>query len=162
MACRAATGLSPTELAAERGVLGPSTVAVHATHVTAGDVALLGQTRDAVCLCPTTERDLGDGVGPAAALRDAGCPLRLGTDSHAVVDLFEEARAVELDERLVVAAAWHPLAGRPRWRRRPVARPCAPVHRPTCASSTSTASGSPASTRTSRCRWSSPPHRRPT
>jgi formiminoglutamate deiminase len=101
VACRAATGRSPAELADEHGVLGPSTVAVHATHVTAGDAALLGRSGTAVCLCPTTERDLGDGVGPAAALRDAGCPIRLGTDSHAVVDLFEEARAVELDERLV-------------------------------------------------------------
>jgi formiminoglutamate deiminase len=101
VACRSATGLSPTELAAERGVLGPSTIAVHAIHVTARDVGLLGEHGTTVCLCPTTERDLADGVGPAAALRDAGCPIRLGTDSHAVVDLFEEARAVELDERLV-------------------------------------------------------------
>ena len=53
-----------------------------------------------MCLCPTTERDLADGIGPARALRDAGSPLALGTDSHAVIDLFEEARAVELDERL--------------------------------------------------------------
>jgi len=54
-----------------------------------------------VCLCPTTERDLADGVGPAAALEAAGCPLSLGSDSHAAIDLFEEARAVELDQRLV-------------------------------------------------------------
>jgi cytosine/adenosine deaminase-related metal-dependent hydrolase len=54
-----------------------------------------------VCLCPTTERDLADGVGPARRLADAGSPLCLGSDSHAVIDLFEEARAVELDERLV-------------------------------------------------------------
>jgi cytosine/adenosine deaminase-related metal-dependent hydrolase len=57
-----------------------------------------------VCLCPTTERDLADGIGPARLLRDAGAPLSLGTDSHAVVDLFEEARAVEVDERLALAS----------------------------------------------------------
>ena len=51
-------------------------------------------------MCPTTERDLADGIGPARALADAGSPLALGSDSHAVIDLFEEARAVELDERL--------------------------------------------------------------
>jgi cytosine/adenosine deaminase-related metal-dependent hydrolase len=51
-----------------------------------------------VCFCPTTERDLGDGIGPAPALIDG--PFSLGSDSHAVIDMFEEARAVELDERL--------------------------------------------------------------
>ncbi|MEY2450737.1 MAG: hypothetical protein QOD92_311 [Acidimicrobiaceae bacterium] len=100
-ACVAATGRTPTQLAYECGVLGQSTTAVHCTHVTADDITLLGTTGTSVCLCPTTERDLGDGVGPAAALADAGCVLRVGTDSHAVVDLFEEARAIELDERLV-------------------------------------------------------------
>ena len=51
-------------------------------------------------MCPTTERDLADGIGPAARWPPAGCPMTLGSDSHAVIDLFEEARAVELDERL--------------------------------------------------------------
>jgi cytosine/adenosine deaminase-related metal-dependent hydrolase len=74
---------------------------VHATILTAADIGLLGSSATAVCLCPTTERDLADGVGPAAALAAAGCRLALGSDSHAVIDLFEEARAVELDERLV-------------------------------------------------------------
>jgi cytosine/adenosine deaminase-related metal-dependent hydrolase len=87
-------------LAHDHGVLGPSTTAVHCTHVTPDDIALLGSTGTTVCLCPTTERDLADGIGPARALAQAGCPLRVGTDSHAVVDLFEEARAIELDERL--------------------------------------------------------------
>ena len=59
-----------------------------------------GRAGTGVCLCPTTEPDLGDGVGPAGRLAAAGCPLSLGTDSHAVVDLFEEARLVELHERL--------------------------------------------------------------
>lgn len=99
-ACLAATGRTPAELADDCGVLGPSTTAVHATHVTPGDVALLGATGTAACLCPTTERDLADGIGPASELAAAGSPLCLGSDSHAVVDLFEEARAVELDERL--------------------------------------------------------------
>ena len=98
--CVAATGRTPTQLAHDHGVLGPSTTAVHCTHVTDGDIALLGSTGTTVCLCPTTERDLADGIGPASALASAGCGLRVGTDSHAVVDLFEEARAVELDERL--------------------------------------------------------------
>ena len=64
------------------------------------DRTLLGDTGTGVCFCPTTERDLADGIGPARALFDSGSPLSLGSDSHAVIDLFEEARAVELNERL--------------------------------------------------------------
>jgi formiminoglutamate deiminase len=106
-ACLAATGRTPAALAEGAGVLGPRTTAVHATHLTDADVARLGASGTAVCLCPTTERDLADGVGPARALADAGSPLCLGTDSNAVVDLFEEARAVELDERLVTGRRGH-------------------------------------------------------
>jgi cytosine/adenosine deaminase-related metal-dependent hydrolase len=80
---------------------------VHATHLTPGDVDLLGSSRTQSCFCPTTERDLGDGIGPSRALLDAGSPLTLGSDSHAVVDLFEEMRAVELDERLATQERGH-------------------------------------------------------
>ncbi|MEU3452990.1 formimidoylglutamate deiminase [Micromonospora sp. NPDC006766] len=99
-ACRAVHGRTPTRLLADHGVLGRHTTAVHATHPTSADVTLLGDSRTGVCLCPTTERDLADGIGPARRMAEAGSPLSLGSDSHAVVDLFEEARAVELDERL--------------------------------------------------------------
>jgi formiminoglutamate deiminase len=98
--CLAATGLSPTELLAEHGALGPTTSVVHATHLSWQDVGRLGSERTYACFCPTTERDLADGIGPSMALRDAGVTLTLGTDSHAVVDPFEEMRAVELNERL--------------------------------------------------------------
>jgi formiminoglutamate deiminase len=100
-ACQAAHGCSPTQLLADHGVLGPFTTAVHATHMTAADLDLLAAEGCVVCLCPTTERDLADGVGPAWAMADRGIPISVGSDSHAVVDLFEEARAIELDERLV-------------------------------------------------------------
>ncbi|GAA3197973.1 formimidoylglutamate deiminase [Actinocorallia longicatena] len=98
--CLAAHGLTPTGLLAEAGALGPRTTAVHATHLTTDDIGLLGATTTGVCMCPTTERDLADGIGPALLLRSAGSPLSLGSDQHAVIDLFEEARALELNERL--------------------------------------------------------------
>ncbi|MEV4434076.1 formimidoylglutamate deiminase [Streptomyces sp. NPDC049585] len=106
-ACRAAHGRTPTRLLADHGVLGPRTTAVHATHLTDEDVALLGGSRTGTCMCPTTERDLADGIGPAVALQRAGSPLSLGSDSHAVIDLFEEARAMELDERLRTRTRGH-------------------------------------------------------
>ncbi len=105
--CRAEHGLTPTAVLAERGVLGPRTVAVHATHLTDGDIGLLGSSRTGVCLCPTTERDLADGIGPARRLASAGSPLSLGSDSHAVIDMLEEARAVELNERLSTQERGH-------------------------------------------------------
>jgi formiminoglutamate deiminase len=106
-ACRAATGRTPTEVLADGAALGPRTTAVHATHVTDRDRSLLGSAGSSVCLCPTTERDLADGTGPAAALLAAGARLTLGTDGHAVVDPFEEARAVELDLRLATRTRGH-------------------------------------------------------
>jgi formiminoglutamate deiminase len=105
--CLAAYGISPTRLLAEAGALGPRTVAVHATHLDEADIGLLGTTRTGVCMCPTTERDLADGIGPAAALIARGVPLSLGSDSHAVVDLFEEARGVELGERVLSRRRGH-------------------------------------------------------
>jgi formiminoglutamate deiminase len=98
--CLAAYGCTPTELLADLGVLSDRFTAVHAVHTNAADHALLGASGATACLCPTTERDLADGIAPARSLRDAGALLALGSDSHAVIDLFEEARAVELDERL--------------------------------------------------------------
>ncbi|MFF6792989.1 formimidoylglutamate deiminase [Streptomyces filamentosus] len=99
-ACHAAHGVTPTRLLADHGVLGPRTTGVHNTHMTDADIALVGSTSTGTCMCPTTERDLADGIGPAAALQKAGSPLSLGSDSHAVIDLLEEARAMELNERL--------------------------------------------------------------
>ncbi len=96
-----AYGRTPTQLLADRGALDARFTAVHATHLGDEEIGLLGRARATCCLCPTTERDLADGVGPAHALAQAGSPLALGSDSHAMIDLFEEARAVELDQRLV-------------------------------------------------------------
>ena len=98
--CIDAYGLTPTALLAERGALGQRFTAVHGTHLAGSDIGLYGIHNCTICMCPTTERDLADGIGPALALRDAGARLSLGTDSHAVIDIFEEARAVELDQRL--------------------------------------------------------------
>jgi formiminoglutamate deiminase len=95
-----AYGATPTELLDQAGAITRRFTAVHATHLTDHDVALLGAARACCCLCPTTERDLADGIGPAWRLRQAGVRLALGSDSNALIEPLEEARAVELDERL--------------------------------------------------------------
>ncbi len=106
-ACVAAYARTPVELLADHDVLGPLTTAVHATHLTDDDVEQLVATGTYAGLCPTTERDLGDGIGPGSRLHEAGVRLTLGSDSHAVVDPFEEMRALELDERLATQRRVH-------------------------------------------------------
>ena len=99
--CLASTGMTPVALLAEAGTWSSRTTAVHATHLTDDDVAILGAANAFVCFCPTTEAELADGVGPSVALRKSGARLTLGSDSHTVIDMFAEARAVEMHERLV-------------------------------------------------------------
>lgn len=98
-ACLAAHGVTPVALLDRHGALGPRSTAVHATHLTAEDRERLHETT--ICMCPTTERDLADGIG------QAGPKLSLGSDSHAIIDLFEEARAVELNLRLATERRGH-------------------------------------------------------
>jgi formiminoglutamate deiminase len=99
-ACQWFYGMTPTALLESEGLLGPTTSAIHASHLTDADITTLGRTRTTACFCPTTERDLADGIGPARRLSDAGSPLSLGSDQHAITDLLEEARALEMHERL--------------------------------------------------------------
>ena len=105
--CRVAFGATPAEVLYEAGALGPRSTMVHATHLTDGDIDLLGGSRTAVCMCPLTEADLADGVGPAPALAAAGSPITLGSDGHSVIDLVEEARWLELAQRLVSRRRGH-------------------------------------------------------
>jgi formiminoglutamate deiminase len=98
--CLAVYGITPTELLRRAGALGPLSTAVHATHLSDEDIAELGRGGTSISMCPTTERDLADGIGPARRLLQAGAPITLGSDQNAVVDLLEEARALEMDERL--------------------------------------------------------------
>jgi formiminoglutamate deiminase len=97
----AAYGRTPVELFDDHGLLGTWSTAVHATHLTPHDVVRLGAAAAYACFCPTTERDLADGIGPARALRDAGARLTLGSDQHAMIDMLEEARGLEMHERLL-------------------------------------------------------------
>lgn len=106
-ACQKAYGLTPAALLAEHGLITEHTSLVHATHLTDDDIELIGGAGAYAAFCPTTERDLGDGIGPGRRLHDAGGRLTLGSDSHAVVDPFEEMRALELDERLATQTRGH-------------------------------------------------------
>src|SRR5947209_5831995 len=97
--CLRVEGCTPVELLQREGILSPDLTAVHAIHVNARDISLLGDNEVSICACSTTERDLGDRVGPLTALAAAGCALNVGSDSNAVIDPLEEARGLELDQR---------------------------------------------------------------
>jgi formimidoylglutamate deiminase len=99
-ACVAETGRTPVELLAEHGALGPRFVAVHATHLAPHEPRLLGEAGAFVCLCPTTERDLGDGLPDVSALRAAGARLSVGIDSHVITSPLEDLRGIDVGERL--------------------------------------------------------------
>jgi formiminoglutamate deiminase len=103
----AAYGRTPAQVLSGAGGLGPRSTMVHATHLTADDVELLGSTRTTCCFCPTTEADLADGIGPAPALARAGAPLSLGSDSQAVIDLFTEGRWLDWSQRLATRQRVH-------------------------------------------------------
>ncbi len=100
-ACLAAYGVTPLRLLFDEGVLGPATTAVHAVHLDVADVDLLADSGSTVCVCPSTEHDLADGIAPSARLRDAGVPLTLGSDQHVRVDPFAEAQLLEGDQRAI-------------------------------------------------------------
>ena len=100
-ACLKVHDRTPTAVLSDAGALGPDTTLVHATHLSDRDIDLIGEAGASCCICPTTERDLADGIGPSRRLRDAGATLCVGSDSHAFIDILEEARAVELGQRVL-------------------------------------------------------------
>lgn len=100
IACTEEHGRAPIALLADEGLLDERFTAVHAVHITPEDVRSLAVARAHVCACPTTERNLGDGILPADLLLGAGVRISLGTDSHTQIDLLEDARELEYHLRL--------------------------------------------------------------
>jgi formimidoylglutamate deiminase len=98
--CQATYGCTPIELLGRFGVLGPQTTIVHATHANEAELSLLAQHDCTVCVCPTTEGDLGDGIAPYAELLAAKIPLAIGSDSNTRFDPIEELRWAEYSARM--------------------------------------------------------------
>jgi formimidoylglutamate deiminase len=99
-ACVEEYGRTPVALLETEGLLSERFTAVHAIHVTPKAIASFARTGAMVCACPTTERNLGDGVVPADEYLRHGVAISLGTDSHAQIDLLEDARELEYHLRL--------------------------------------------------------------
>lgn len=99
-ACIAEYDLSPTALLDREGILGPNFTAVHAIHMTQPEIATFARAKARVCACPTTERNLGDGILRADLFLGRGVPISFGTDSNMQIDLLEDARQIEYHLRL--------------------------------------------------------------
>jgi formimidoylglutamate deiminase len=93
--CLAEQGLRPIELLAETGCLGPHTSVVHATHANARELDLLAEAGGRVCVCPTTEANLGDGFCPVEEICERGIGICIGSDSNVRIDPLEELRELE-------------------------------------------------------------------
>jgi formiminoglutamate deiminase len=98
-ACVDVHGVTPIGLLAGHGGLRPGSTVVHGVHVTEHDVSAIASSSASVCVCPTTELDLGDGTVDVSALKAAAIDVSLGSDSHTTIDLFAEARLVEWNDR---------------------------------------------------------------
>jgi formimidoylglutamate deiminase len=98
--CQQAEGCTPIELLERCGTLGPQTTIVHATHANQKEIALLAQWGVSICVCPTTEGDLGDGIAPYSEFVAANIPLAIGSDSNTRLDPLEELRWAEYSARM--------------------------------------------------------------
>ncbi len=99
-ACVREYGLTPVELLNREQILGPDFTAVHAIHVTPAEINMLAGAEATICSCPTTERNLGDGIFPADRVMAAGIRIALGSDSQAQIDPLEDARQLDYHLRL--------------------------------------------------------------
>jgi formimidoylglutamate deiminase len=93
--CVAEHGLRPVELLAETGCIGPHATVVHATHANERELDLLAESGARVCVCPTTEANLGDGFCPAEEICERGIGICIGSDSNVRIDPLEELRELE-------------------------------------------------------------------
>ncbi|MFN2529863.1 MAG: formimidoylglutamate deiminase [Pyrinomonadaceae bacterium] len=99
-ACIEEYGMSPIHLLAHHGILSDRFTAVHAIHIAPDSADVLALNGARVCACPTTERNLGDGIVPVNDYFRAGVSVSLGTDSQTIIDLLEDARELEYHLRL--------------------------------------------------------------
>jgi formimidoylglutamate deiminase len=99
-ACQAEYGTSPVSLIDKYGLLSPRTTLIHAIHLAEKEELSIADAGATICSCPTTERNLGDGIFPADTAARLGIPVAFGTDSQAQIDILEDARQMEYHLRL--------------------------------------------------------------
>ena len=99
-ACLREYGFTPVQLLSKERLLGPDFTAVHAIHVSADEITMLAEVNATICSCPTTERNLGDGIIAADHIMAAGIRVAFGSDSQAQIEPLEDARELDYHLRL--------------------------------------------------------------
>jgi formimidoylglutamate deiminase len=99
-ACATEYKTTPVALMAKHGILTPETTLIHAIHLTEAEFTAVAASGTTICSCPTTERNLGDGIFPADTAARLGIPIAFGTDSQAQINILEDARQLEYHLRL--------------------------------------------------------------
>jgi formimidoylglutamate deiminase len=100
MACLREYGSTPVQLLSKEKLLGADFTAVHAIHISGDEIAMLADANATICSCPTTERNLGDGILAADHVMAAGIRVAFGSDSQAQIDPLEDARELDYHLRL--------------------------------------------------------------
>lgn len=98
--CLAEHGMRPVDLLVREGLVDERFTGVHGVHLTDGERRALGERAATICACPTTERNLGDGIVAAKELFEAGVSICFGTDSQIEIAPLQDARALEYHLRL--------------------------------------------------------------
>jgi formimidoylglutamate deiminase len=99
-ACLREYGETPVALVGKAGLLGPDWTTVHAIHISSDEAAMLSDAGATICSCPTTERNLGDGILAADQMLGHGIRIAFGSDSQAQIDPLEDARELDYHLRL--------------------------------------------------------------
>ncbi len=94
-------GMGPGKLLETMGIPDEATTLVHGNHFTPNEFDFLMHTGATLCVCPTTESDLGDGAYATGECWNRNIPVSIGTDSQTVIDPFAELRGLEYLERSI-------------------------------------------------------------
>jgi formimidoylglutamate deiminase len=99
-ACIEEYGATPFAFLDREGILDGRFTAIHGIHLSTAEIAAVGRANAIIGACPTTERNLGDGILPADELMLAGVRIAFGSDSLTQIDPLENARELEYNLRL--------------------------------------------------------------
>ena len=99
--CMAVHGKRPVEWLLEQHDVNEQWCLVHATHIDDEEITAVAESGAVVCLCPSTEANLGDGLFPLQKFLERQGRIAIGSDSHVTINPFEELRWLEYGQRLV-------------------------------------------------------------
>ncbi len=94
------SGLRPVELLFHHFDVNKNWCLVHATHLNDKEIQLIAKSKASAGICPMTEANLGDGVFPLPQFIKQNGSLAIGSDSHILINPFQELQILEYSQRL--------------------------------------------------------------